>query len=67
MPQILIKPASDDLVIRDPDDQMTPLPAGGKAVEESTYWRRRLLDGDVVITDQVAAPEPAPQDDESEE
>jgi hypothetical protein len=60
MPKILIKPATADMVVRDPDDSMTPIPVGGKAVEDSTYWQRRLGEGDVVITTTVLPPPPAP-------
>jgi hypothetical protein len=35
----------------------TPLPAEGALVEESTYWLRRLRDGDV--TAEVPAAKPA--------
>ncbi len=42
-----LKPATPDLVVRDPVTTKA-LPAGGKAVPMTTYWRRRLKDGDVV-------------------
>ena len=42
-----LKPATPDLVVRDPVTT-NPLPAEGKAVPMTTYWRRRLKDGDVV-------------------
>lgn len=41
-----VKPASG-LVVRDPGT-LEPLPAEGGAVELTTYWQRRLRDGDVV-------------------
>ena len=42
-----LKPSSADLVVRDPVT-LEKLPADGKAVEDSAYWRRRLRSGDVV-------------------
>ena len=43
-----IKPASDDLVVRDPITRL-PLLAEGEAKPLDTYWCRRLVDGDVVV------------------
>ena len=42
-----LKPATPELVVRDPVTAKA-LPAEGKAVPMTTYWRRRLKDGDVV-------------------
>ena len=36
------------LQVRDPADGQ-PLPADGKTVRDSGYWRRRLRDGDVTL------------------
>lgn len=35
--------------VRDPDtEKFDPIPAAGKSVPQTSYWRRRLRDGDVV-------------------
>ncbi len=48
-----VKPAISGAVIRDPHTKR-PLPAeGGEVPDCSTFWRRRLLAGDVVL---VVAP-----------
>ena len=46
---MFVKPAKG-LVIRDPD-LLDLLPATGREVPDSDYWRRRLRDGDVVEAD----------------
>lgn len=46
MKKLLVKPAPNRLV-RDPATGR-PLPAEGAEVEGSSYWLRRLSDGDVV-------------------
>lgn len=51
-----IRPAFAGAVIRDPRSRR-PLPESGAEVEASSYWRRRLVAGDVVLVE--AAP-PAP-------
>ena len=38
-------------IIRDPVSKL-PLPAEGKKVKLDTYWRRRILDGDVTVQGQ---------------
>lgn len=43
--RVHLKPA-EGLKVRQPDGQV--LPEEGKEVELTTYWRRRLRDGDVV-------------------
>lgn len=35
---------------------MTPLPAEGAVVESNRYWRRRLMDGEVVLVEEPKAP-----------
>jgi hypothetical protein len=50
-----VKPAIPGAVIRDPHTKR-PLPAGGAEVPDNTFWRRRLLAGEVVRLD---APSPA--------
>ncbi len=42
-----LKPASADLVVRDPQTGER-LPVGGKSVVIDSYWRRRMNDQDVV-------------------
>lgn len=44
---IRVKPAGHNLV-RNPDAAMRHLDPAGEPVEMSTYWRRRIKDGDVV-------------------
>lgn len=39
------------LQVRDPDDGGKPLPAEGKGLTWSSYWQRRLDDGDIEETD----------------
>lgn len=39
------------LHVRDPDDGGNPLPKEGKALTWSSYWQRRLDDGDIEETD----------------
>jgi hypothetical protein len=56
---MFIKPASPLVSVPDPSQQGTPeywLPAEGRDVEPSTFWTRRLLDGDVVLAE---PPQPA--------
>ena len=55
MAKIFVKPARDGLVIRKPDTRL-PLGAAGELVEDSSYWRRRVNDNDIVI----GAPPKAP-------
>ena len=50
---VYVKPAPG-LIVRDPDTR-EPLPAAGAWVPRTTYWVRRLRDGDVA----EAAPPPA--------
>lgn len=49
-----LKPASKNLVVRDPAT-FQPLPAGGAWKPQSAFWARRLRDRDVV---EVGAREP---------
>lgn len=44
------------LVVRDPDLKDL-LPAEGRDVPETPYWRRRVIDGDVVLSAAPEAPE----------
>lgn len=49
MQTIFIKPAKDNLIIRDPISS-TPLAKAGETKPHNAYWSRRLKDGDVVKT-----------------
>jgi hypothetical protein len=50
MKQIFVKPAGD-IPVRDPGDPvLKPLPPEGSTVPQSSYWLRRIADGDVVKT-----------------
>lgn len=69
---MFVKPTSLIVNVPDPAHQGTPdywLPPRGRAVEDSMYWRRRILDGDVVevlapaaetvpVSAEIAAPKP---------
>ena len=56
---MFVKPATG-LVIPDPD-RGGVLPAEGRDVPPTEFWRRRLRDGDVVAaTAPIAEPPPAP-------
>ena len=54
MKRVFLKPANKDAIVRDPIHKI-PLPAEGKEIKLTTYWRRRLLDGSVVKTKKVDA------------
>ncbi|MBR2117671.1 MAG: DUF2635 domain-containing protein [Afipia sp.] len=51
MSNLFLKPSKDGegkpVLVRDPID-MKPLDSGGEWKEASTYWRRRIRDGDVL-------------------
>ena len=46
---LYLKPAKKNSVVRDPRNGKK-LPIGGDAVPDTSYWRRRLRDGDVEKT-----------------
>lgn len=46
-----VRPATAGAVIRDPHTKR-PLPDDGGRVPDTTFWRRRLRDGDVVLVDE---------------
>lgn len=59
---MFLKPTSPLVNVPDPAQQGTPgywLPAAGREVEQSMYWSRRLIDGDVVEAAPPAAETPA--------
>lgn len=57
MPEkMMVKPA-DGLVVRDPRNR-EPLPPEGREVERSSYWLRRLLEGDVTEVPATVAATP---------
>lgn len=55
MKTLKLKPASKDVTVRDPRTGAALKP-GGEDKPATTYWRRRLRDGDVI--DLNAKPEP---------
>lgn len=57
--QVFVKPARPGLVMFDPTTRRQ-LPDEGMLVERSTYWRRRLANGDAVLAPQDS-PAPAPR------
>lgn len=52
-----VRPAKPGLLIPDPDapPQDRWLPAEGRVVPDTQYWRRRLADGDVILVPPRAA------------
>lgn len=52
---IRLKPAKPEVKVRDPLS-MVFLPEGGLMVEMSSYWSRRLRDGDVIEVQDQPAP-----------
>jgi len=50
-----VKPAREGLIVLDPATY-TPLPTEGAEVPETSYWQRRLLDGDLVLVTKSTAP-----------
>jgi hypothetical protein len=55
---MFVKPAPG-LIVRDPETR-EPLPPHGDWVPRTTYWLRRLRDGDVSEAEPGGAAEPAP-------
>ena len=51
-----IKP-SPGMAVRLPDSDATPLPTYGKGVLWSSYWQRRLDQGDIVLITEKAVAE----------
>jgi Protein of unknown function (DUF2635) len=49
------KPVDPDAVIRDPVTQRQ-LPAEGGEVPDTSFWRRRLLAGEIELVDEQQAP-----------
>ncbi len=56
-----VKPASENLLVRDPE-RKGHLPAEGAEVPDTEYWRRRLADGDVVAVTEAAKTKPEKKD-----
>lgn len=54
MSQVYLRPA-EGLIVRDPATR-APLAAEGEWKPRSSYWDRRLLDGDVVETEPPVVP-----------
>lgn len=57
MKRIFIKPRIAGTIVRNPLTKI-PLKDEGQEVTESTYWRRRLFDGDVVKTKKIVQAPP---------
>ena len=57
MTTLHIRPAIAGTIVRMPDRAMRPLAAEGETVDDSMFWRRRLLLGDVAL---CAGPSPSP-------
>jgi len=54
MAKIFIKP-KEGCIVRDPISKV-PLKAIGQKVTETTFWRRRIKAGDVILADKVTPP-----------
>lgn len=52
---MFVKPKNSETVVRDPQTRAL-LPADGRNVPDSTFWRRRLADGDVVEAEPAKKP-----------
>lgn len=48
---LYLKPAKPGAIVRDPHTKR-PLPAEGARVRDSSYWRRRLRSGCVVLVEE---------------
>ncbi len=53
MTKIFVIP-QNDLLVTDPE-QHDFLPKAGRVVESTTYWQRRINDGDVMVGEQKPA------------
>lgn len=58
MKQVFLKPAEGRLV-RDHNDDLTPLAAEGKLVVLDPTWRKRIAQGDVIVIEPEKAKAPA--------
>lgn len=54
-----LRPARKGLLVLDPDHGGTPLPPEGRELALSSYWLRRIQDGDVLVGDEHAPAAPA--------
>lgn len=57
---MFVKPASPELIVRDPAKRFQPIPAEGIEVgtDNAKYWQRRIDDGDVLIAQPPAEEKP---------
>lgn len=46
-----VRPSRPDLIVRDPISRQ-PVPAAGREVPETSYWLRRLKDGDLELLEE---------------
>lgn len=58
MKRIFVKPARN-MIVREPHNAAA-LPPEGREVEDSTYWQRRINDGDVFLVTKKSNRNPAP-------
>lgn len=61
MDTALLRPRTG-VIVRDPDTRQ-PLDAKGERKAMTSYWRRRLRDGDVQLVTEPAAPKASPKKD----
>lgn len=47
---MFIVPSNKGVILRDPVT-MRPIPEEGAEVQENSYWRRRLADGDAILVE----------------
>lgn len=52
---MIVKPAKSGLVIRDPFTKRALADEGGR-VPDTSFWRRRIADGDVVLVEERDEP-----------
>jgi hypothetical protein len=58
MQHVHVKPNSEGLIVRFPNDPSRILPAEGARVPWCRYWRKKWRDGDLVQIDDTAARSP---------
>jgi|GEM_PF-2353791 len=58
MPTFKLKPAHKDVLVRDPDS-LKPLAADGEDKPQTSYWMRRIAEGDVIDIEAQAAQQAA--------
>lgn len=66
MAQIFIKPAVKGHVIRHPEKMQHIIDQDGEYVEDAPHWRRKILQGDVVLAEPPQQPKPTAKQKHSE-